>query len=230
MAPLFAPVSTVNQCPRLLYAAILAKYSRAFSFIRIPQFGFRLLPLLPDICTDSVPQPFVPLRHSLLHKSGRIVVQTSHHVELDFFHDLSDFHSAISFGQCTQFILCLQQCFGMYSDQQPLFPLAVCKAQKLEILCCVHLGDVAFLSVHLQLQFPFQIADAAFQQSFCRSLALAQKYTAYRITSTPRLSYSLSNAFRYTSPIIVTAGRPADFLPSWRSLRRSPLRRFSRTS
>ena len=29
----------------------------------VPSFGFRLLPLLPDVYTDSVPQPFVPFPH-----------------------------------------------------------------------------------------------------------------------------------------------------------------------
>ena len=91
----------------------------------ILQFGFRFLPLLPDVCTDSVPHPFIPLCHSLLHRSYRVIVQPSCHVKLDFFHDLPDIHSAIPFGQCAQPVLRLQQRFGMDLNKQPFLSLAV---------------------------------------------------------------------------------------------------------
>ena len=69
----------------------------------------------------------------------------------------------------------------MNTNEQPILSLAVCKAQKLEFLRCVHFGDMAFLPVHLEPQFPFQIADTAFQQPFRCSLAFAQEYNIVRI-------------------------------------------------
>ena len=62
----------------------------------------------------------------------------------------------------------------MGTNEQSILSFAVCKVQKLEILRRIHPGDMAFVPVHPQFQLPFQIADAAFQQPFRRSLTFAQ--------------------------------------------------------
>ena len=69
----------------------------------------------------------------------------------------------------------------MDTNEQSILSFAVCEAQKLEVLRRIHLGDMAFVPVHPQFQLSFQIADAAFQQPFRRSLTFAQQYDVVRI-------------------------------------------------
>ena len=93
--------------------------------------------------------------------------------------------------------------------------LAVCKAQKLEILRCVH-----FLAIWLFIGSPsvsasFQIADAAFQffpplSDFCTAIR-CRPHTG---SLAPRLSYSQSNSFRCNTFIIKGDSGPPCGLPS----------------
>ena len=71
----------------------------------------------------------------------------------------------------------------MYAYHHSFLALAERKAQKFEFLRGVYFCNMALFAVHLQLQFPFQIADAAFKQSFRCTLAPAQQYDIIGIGS-----------------------------------------------
>ena len=65
-----------------------------------------------------------------------------------------------------------------------------CKSQKLEVLSGCYPRNPAFIPVHLQLQFPFQVACTAFQQPLRRPFAFAKKYDVIGIPDC-----------RYSSPL-----------------------------
>ena len=121
----------------IAFASVSVAVSLPFGhtqFLQICHPCFRLLPLLPDIYPDSVPQPFVPFLHSCLEGRYPVVVQPSRHVDLYFLHDLPDIDSTVSLRNGAQLVLCFQQGFGMDTNEQPILSLAVCKAQKLQVM------------------------------------------------------------------------------------------------
>ena len=60
-----AYISLLNSTKNLntAYNLSLIHIFRHTELHEVLEFGLRFLPLLPDVCTDSVPQPFVPFLH-----------------------------------------------------------------------------------------------------------------------------------------------------------------------
>lgn len=149
---------------------------------KVSQFDFRFPPLLPDICPDSVPQSSLPFLYFCLYIRYPVVVHPFCHLDICFLHDLSDIDPAVSLRDCAQSVLRFYQRLGMDAYEQTIFSLTVYNAHKLKFFHRINFGNVAFLPIHLALQFSFQISYAAFQQWFYRSRAFAQQYDAIRIS------------------------------------------------
>ena len=68
----------------------------------------------------------------------------------------------------------------MYSDVNAFTVLPQTKAKVLKISDCKYADCPTFLPIYLQLQFPLEILNTGFQQSFSGALAFGQQYDVIR--------------------------------------------------
>ena len=133
-----------------------------------------LLPLLPDVHSESSPKPFVPRRQCPLHFGHSEVANPAADKHLHFLHHSADVASTVALCKKLQLFFCLVEGLSVSTDIDAVSILAQTKSKKLEFLPCKDTGHLTLFRVHFQLQFTFQILPAGFQQAFCCALAFGK--------------------------------------------------------
>ena len=135
-----------------------------------------LLPLLPDVHSESAPHPFIPRQQRPLHIGYSKIANPTADKYLYFLHHSVDIASTVSLCKKFQRFLCFVKRLSVHTDKDAATILAQTKSKKLEILLCKDAGRLALFRVHFQLQPAFQILPAGFQQAFCCAFALGKHH------------------------------------------------------
>ena len=107
---------------------------RYFQLSQISYLCFGLLPLLPDVHSESAPQPFVPSLQDSLHVGYIVISQPTADEYLYSLHDFTDVASTIAFGQKLEFCFSLSLCALVRTNENARAVLAKTESKKLEFL------------------------------------------------------------------------------------------------
>ena len=111
--------------------SLVVRYSQ---FLQISHLCSWLLPLLPDVHSESAPQPFVPSLQDSLHVGYIVISQPTADEYLYSLHDFTDVASTIAFGQKLEFCFSLSLCALVRTNENARAVLAKTESKKLEFL------------------------------------------------------------------------------------------------
>ena len=189
-------VKSVRLCrtePAILKEDIIM--SKIVNEAKIGHLRSGLLPLLPDVHSESAPHPFIPRHQCPLHISYSEVTYPTADKHLHFLHHSADIASPVSLCKKFQRSLCFVKRLSVYTDKADITILAQTESKKLDVLLCKDTSRLALFRVHFELQPTFQILPAGFQQALCCAFALGKHHNVICI---PNLLYPAAPWFLLT--------------------------------
>ena len=129
--------------------------SRDTQLSQIGHLRSGLLPLLPDIQSESAPHRFIPRHQRPLHIGYSKIANPTADKHFYFLHHSADIAPAVSLCKKLQRFLRFVKRLSVRTDKDAVSVLTQTESKKLKILLCKDAGHLTLFRVHFQLQPTF---------------------------------------------------------------------------